>query len=109
MKGAQFPIGDKNGLIAKLENEHQEKAEVIPDGYKLQIQFTSCLANNLNTSVFQYYVKMTGYENYGNDGEAGTPGHDESKDEPTQHDKLSENLANGSLKNVQEIKEDPPA
>lgn len=109
MKGANLPIGDKNGLIARLENEHQEKAEVIPDGYKLQIQFTSCLANNLNTSVFQYYVKMTGYENYGNDGENGTPGHDETKDEPTQWDKTVENLTNGALKNAKEVRENPPA
>ena len=28
------------------------------------MRFTSCLANNMNTSVFQYYVKMTKFNNY---------------------------------------------
>lgn len=76
VKGAQFKIGTELGEAAMIQNPHNEKAEVIPDGYKLSVSFTSCLANNMNTSVFQYYVKMTGYENYGNDGEEGQPGKD---------------------------------
>ena len=28
----------------------------------LSITFKSCIANNMNTAVFQYYVKMTGYD-----------------------------------------------
>jgi len=38
---------------------------VIPDAYNLEIEFKSCLANNLNTSVFQYYVEMSEYDNGG--------------------------------------------
>ena len=48
---------------AKMQQEHQD-TEVIPDAYKLQIRFKSCLTNNMNTAVFQYYVKMTGYDDY---------------------------------------------
>ena len=75
VSGANFKIGTK--IVAPLENvDSRDKTEVIPDGYKLSINFKSCLANNMNTSVFQYYVKMTGYENYGKEGENGQPGTD---------------------------------
>ena len=59
--GANFSIGTASGIggIDKLATPHSP-SEVIPDAYNLSIQFTSCLTNNLNTSVFQYYVKMTG-------------------------------------------------
>ena len=80
VKGATFKIGTSLGDAKRIENPHNEKAEVIPDGYKLSITFTSCLANNMNSSVFQYYVKMTGYENYGNDGEDGQPGSEKNSE-----------------------------
>ena len=51
---------------------------MLPDAYKLAITFKSCLANNMNTAVFQYYVKMTSYD-YGTDDSFG-PGQ-ESKDD----------------------------
>ena len=72
--GANFRIGVNKGDIT-LKNKHTD-SEVIPDGYKLSVTFTSCLANNMNSSVFQYYVAMTGYDNYKND----KPGQ-ESKDD----------------------------
>ena len=57
VQGANFEIGTE--VSKKIENKHDESIEVIPDGYKLHCEFQSCLSNNLNTSVFQYYVKMT--------------------------------------------------
>lgn len=59
--GANFEIGTTNGDVAKILNPHQEGIEVIPDAFKLTITFKSCLPNNMNTAVFQYYVKMVGY------------------------------------------------
>ena len=59
--GTKLPNGAKNTI--KMEQRHEDYMEVIPDAYKLQCNFKSCLANNLNTSIFQYYVKMTGYNN----------------------------------------------
>ena len=55
---------------------HRENGEVLPDAYKLSIKFKSCIANNMNTSVFQYYVKMTGYDSGPMDSatSAGNPG-----------------------------------
>ena len=47
-----------------MKMEHSDEGECIPDGYKLSINFQSCLANNMNTAVFQYYVDMDAYENY---------------------------------------------
>jgi len=65
--GARWRIGTVHGKAGFggdfLPTPHYEK-EVIPDGYKLSVTFTSCLANNVNTSIFQYYVKMTGYDGY---------------------------------------------
>ena len=61
--GANFEIGTSTKL-ATMKNLHSEKAEVIPDAYKLTVKFTSCLKSNMNTSVFQYYVKMAGYDAY---------------------------------------------
>ena len=61
---ANFSIGVDHGTMVKMVNKHNENVEVVPDAYKLSINFKSCLANNLNTSIFQYYVQMTGYENY---------------------------------------------
>ena len=65
--GAKWGIGTVHGKAGFggdfLPTPHYEK-EVIPDGYKLSVTFTSCLANNVNTSIFQYYVKMTGYDGY---------------------------------------------
>ena len=66
-KGASFNIGSTNGDTVTLKNPHSD-SEVIPDAYKLSITFQSCLTNNLNTSVFQYYVKMTGYDDYNKPG-----------------------------------------
>lgn len=66
--GANFPIGTvdgRAGVSLTDFNEHQDEVEVLPDAYKLSMTFTSCLANNLNTSIFQYYVKMTPYSNPG--------------------------------------------
>ena len=77
--GANFPIGTvdgRAGVSLTDFNEHQDEVEVLPDAYKLSMTFTSCLANNLNTSIFQYYVKMTPYSNPG----AQPPGA-ESKDD----------------------------
>lgn len=65
--GATFTIGaniDESENIVPPSKSFHNESEVIPDAYKLQMKFTSCLANNMNTSVFQYYVKMTPYENY---------------------------------------------
>ena len=106
VKGAQFKIGTEFGGAAMIQNPHNEKAEVIPDGYKLSVSFTSCLANNMNTSVFQYYVKMTGYENYGNDGEEGQPG----KDSPSEAMDTLANMINAHLakKGVKNAKEETP-
>ena len=59
--GAAFEIGTSHAPTAMIQNPHQERIEVIPDGYKLSITFKSCLPNNMNTAVFQYYVKMVGY------------------------------------------------
>ena len=78
-----FRIGASNGDVANMENPaegespndpkeqgHRQDIEVVPDAYKLSINFKSCLANNMNTAVFQYYVKMVGYDGYakGNTG-----------------------------------------
>ena len=70
LRGADFEIGTVVGLpnykekTTKLPNRHLSMSEVIPDAYKLEITFTSCLANNLNTAVFQYYVKMAAFSQY---------------------------------------------
>ena len=64
------------GNAVPMKNYHQDELEVIPDAYKLAISFTSCLANNLNTSVFQYYVKMAGYDDYAKDKMGGTTNKD---------------------------------
>jgi hypothetical protein len=55
---------------------------VLPDAYKLAITFKSCIANNMNTAVFQYYVKMTGYDSGSFDSptSAGDPGGKSSDD-----------------------------
>lgn len=62
---ANFQIGYNLGEI-ELKNPnqvgHEEKIEVVPDAYKLSVTFASCLANNMNTAVFQYYVEMSGYD-----------------------------------------------
>ena len=76
-KGADFRIGVEsgklrdrpNGQVKTLANPHQDGVEVIPDAYQLSLTFTSCLANNLNTSIFQYYIKMTPYDDYVKDAE----------------------------------------
>lgn len=61
VSGAKFEIGTSNETVAPIKNPHQEGIEVLPDAYKLSITFKSCLPNNMNTAVFQYYVKMVGY------------------------------------------------
>lgn len=61
VSGAKFEIGTSYEPVATIKNPHQEGIEVIPDAYKLSITFKSCLPNNMNTAVFQYYVKMVGY------------------------------------------------
>lgn len=77
--GAGFRIGTSNGDVAKLQNPtdkgHRDDIEVLPDAYKLTINFKSCLANNMNTAVFQYYVEMSGYPAAGatNDPEKPPP------------------------------------
>ena len=76
--GAQFEIGVNMGNAAVLQNHHQDEIEVIPDAYKLSVTFQSCLANNLNTSVFQYYVKMAGYDDYANDKMGGSDSKDDA-------------------------------
>ena len=67
--GANLRIGADRGDAANIQNPeklgHRENGEVLPDAYKLAITFKSCIANNMNTSVFQYYVKMTGYDDSG--------------------------------------------
>ena len=67
--GANLRIGVDRGDAANIQNPeglgHRENGEVLPDAYKLAITFKSCLANNMNTAVFQYYVKMTGYDDGG--------------------------------------------
>ena len=55
---------------------HRSEVEVIPDAYKLSITFTSCLANNMNTAVFQYYVQMTYYDG-GNEKTDQDPGQEQ--------------------------------
>lgn len=65
LPGANFRIGTVTEKAEVKDSDfqvHDDQIEVIPDGYKLSCTFQSCLANNLNTSIFQYYVKMTGYE-----------------------------------------------
>lgn len=47
--------------------------------------FKSALSNNMNTSVFQYYIKMTGYT----DPTAGTGGTLEDKEKERLADKFS--------------------
>ena len=76
--GAQFEIGVNMGNAAVLQNHHQDEIEVIPDAYKLSVTFQSCLANNLNTSVFQYYVKMAGYDDYASDKMGGSDSKDDA-------------------------------
>ena len=67
--GANLRIGVDRGDAANIQNPeklgHRENGEVLPDAYKLAITFKSCIANNMNTAVFQYYVKMTGYDDSG--------------------------------------------
>jgi hypothetical protein len=67
--GANLRIGVDRGDAANIQNPeelgHRENVEVLPDAYKLTMNFKSCLANNMNTAVFQYYVKMTGYDDGG--------------------------------------------
>ena len=79
-EGANLRIGVDRGDAANIQNPeglgHRENGEVLPDAYKLQITFKSCIANNMNTAVFQYYVKMTGYD----DGGSLQPG-DKSNDD----------------------------
>ena len=79
--GANHAIGANLDEVAEIQNPkglgHVENKEVVPDAYKLSIEFKSCLANNMNTAVFQYYVEMTSYD-YGKDESFG-PGQ-ESKD-----------------------------
>ena len=74
--GANVSIGVNLKEVATLENPegkgHVENKEVLPDAYKLHIKFKSCLANNMNTAVFQYYVKMTGYDGYKSDNPGDT-------------------------------------
>lgn len=55
---------------------------MLPDAYKLAITFKSCLANNMNTAVFQYYVQMTGYDSgpFDKAGVSGDPGGKSSDD-----------------------------
>lgn len=60
--GASFRIGSDDGQTVMLEQEHKDGEEVVPDAYKLAMTYKSCFANNLNTSIFQYYVKMTAYD-----------------------------------------------
>lgn len=77
LRGADFEIGTVVGLQGasrdgegnlnskvRMPNPHISAMEVIPDAYKLELTFTSCLANNLNTAVFQYYVKMAAFNEY---------------------------------------------
>lgn len=67
--GANFDIGVSDAQVAQIKNKHVAGVEVLPDGYKLSCNFKSCLANNMNTAVFQYYVEMTPYDSYsGNTG-----------------------------------------
>ena len=54
-------IGSNMGDAATIVNDHIEEGEVIPDAYQLSITFKSCLANNMNNAVFQYYVEMSKY------------------------------------------------
>ena len=78
--GANLRIGVDRGDGANIQNPeklgHRENGEVLPDAYKLQITFKSCLANNMNTAVFQYYVKMSGYDSgpFDESGVSGGPG-----------------------------------
>lgn len=87
-EGANLRIGVDRGDVANIQNPeglgHRENGEVLPDAYKLAITFKSCLANNMNTAVFQYYVQMTGYDSGSFDSptSAGTPG-ETSKDAVT--------------------------
>ena len=64
-------------------NEHKDGIEVLPDAYKLSMSFKSCLANNLNTSVFQYFVKMATYEDYSGPGNEPGSVSDDTIDEKT--------------------------
>lgn len=78
--GANLRIGVDRGDAANIQNPeglgHRENGEVLPDAYKLTITFKSCIANNMNTAVFQYYVKMTGYDSgtFDSATSAGDPG-----------------------------------
>ena len=91
--GAHLHIGVDRGDAANIQNPaklgHRENHEVLPDAYKLSIKFKSCMVNNMNTAVFQYYVQMSGYD----DGGLG-PGQ-------TSKDAVAEQIAkNPTLKKV---------
>lgn len=85
-EGANLRIGVDRGDAANIQNPeklgHRENGEVLPDAYKLSITFKSCIASNMNTAVFQYYVKMTGYDAgpFDSPTSAGGPG-DKSNDD----------------------------
>ena len=57
-----------------MQQKHIDEVEVVPDAYKLHVTFDSCLANNMNNAVFQYYVKMTAYNEYGDSATQETGG-----------------------------------
>ena len=70
------------------------------------MKFTSCIASNMNSSVFQYYVKMAGYDAYstskmgGYEDESATI-HQLLPDQEEISDDDLENLANGGEDNGQ--------
>ena len=77
--GANFSIGTSRPDAATIKNPHTD-SEVIPDAYHLGVKFKSCIANNMNNSVFQYYVKMTGYDNFAESWMGGDENEDAATD-----------------------------
>ena len=90
-----------------IRQPHQDEVEVIPDAYKLSMTFQSCLANNLNTSVFQYYVEMSGYKDYASKNMGGS----ENESDQTKGKQLKESLTGkgGILEKTPDIRPPEPA
>lgn len=51
-------IGSRRYVSVKM---HSDAWEVLPDAYSLKCTFESCIAENLNNSVFSYYLEMVDF------------------------------------------------
>ena len=57
-----FVIGTNVYGAARSGKMHDETYEVIPDAYALDCTFKSCISENLNNSVFSYYLDIVKFE-----------------------------------------------